>query len=358
MRSNVECLNFSELTTTDLAIWRKFQATDSSLASPYFSTSYYQAVEATRPGIKVLKFYDSGRPTAYWPFRVGPFGTARPVAGLMDDLHGIVAHRSVRLDLNQQDVGQHIGGYAFSAVPYQQRRHGLVGQIGDGNQVMDLSDGYEAWRSARAADSSNFRREWRKAEKLISDERTRILHDVIDPKSFTRLIELKREAYARAGHFDIFQLDWPRALLEQLLKSSDENGRGILSTLSIDGETAAICFCMRSQTVLHYWFPAYEAAFAKQKPGLALLFSLAKWAEQEKIKELHLGLGNAQYKRQMASWMMPVRSGALALSRLQQYATDFSSWGNRIEGLTRWSGVPSKYVRKYQRVALSGTWRA
>jgi len=358
MRSTADHLDFDDLTDRDLRHWLRFQATDASLASPYFSPAYYRAVNTVRPGIKVLRFSDNGRPVAYWPFRKGAFGTARPVAGPMDDLHGIIADPAAQIDLQQPDVRRQVGGYAFSALPYQQQRHGLTGQAGAGNQVMDLSAGTEAWHAARSLESSNFRRESRKCAKLLASPTTIVRHDVIDMKSFERLIALKKDAYQRSGHFDIFELDWPRDLLFALLKSEDEGARGVLSTLSIEGAVAAMCFCMRSQSVLHYWFPAYEATFAKQKPGLALLFSLAQWAAEEGIRELHLGLGDNQYKRHMASWMMPVRSGALALSPAQQFATEFTAWGHRVEGQNRFLNVPAKYARKYERMALSGTWRA
>ncbi|MEO1659652.1 MAG: GNAT family N-acetyltransferase [Pseudomonadota bacterium] len=358
MRSRVDELEFCDLSRADKALWGNYQAADPDLASPYFSLAYFEAVERVRPGIKVLRFYEKDRIAAFWPIRKGPMGTARPVAGTMDDLHGIIAHPSIRLDMQTDGVRRHIGGYAFSAVPYGQRRHGLHGQHGDGNQVMDLSHGYATWHAQRSAESSNFRRESRKACKLIEAETTAIHHDVIDPASFHRLIELKQDAYARSGHFDIFSLGWPKALLESLLASGNDDARGILSTLRIDGEVAAICYSMRSLTCLHYWFPAYEAGFAKLKPGLALLFSLAEWASDEGLQELHLGLGDTQYKRQMASWMMPVRGGALALSRPQQFATDFTRWGHRVEGKHRLLDVPAKYARKYERMALSGSWRA
>lgn len=358
MHSSVDYLPLRELSDLDIALWTRFQHADPALASPYFSHAYFQAVDQVRPGIKVLRFYENGRLAAYWPFRKGPLGTARPVAGTMDDLHGIIAHPKAVLDLNHPPVRRFIGGYAFSALPFEQRRHGLDGQYGSGNQVIDLSDGFDAWLASRSGESSNFRREWRKAQKLVSDPSVKVRHDVVDTASFDRLISLKREAYAGAGHFDLFKLDWPQALLLELLKSPDENARGVLSTLSIEGETAAIAYCMRSASVLHYWFPAYEAKFAKQKPGLAMLFSLAEWADQEDLTELHLGLGDTQYKRQMASWMMPVRGGTLALAPVQQIATDFSKWGARIEGQNRLLDVPAKYTRKYDRMALSGSWRA
>lgn len=358
MHSSVDHLNLSDLSDIDAETWARFQAADPVLSSPYFSLAYFKAVDKVRPGVKVMRFYDCGRISGYWPFRKGPFGTARPVAGTMDDLHGIIAHPKASADLNDPILRRHIGGYAFSAVPSQQRRHGLRGQYGSGNQVMDLSQGYDAWLEGRSADSSNFRREWRKAQKLLDTPHVTVHHDLIDQASFDRLIELKREAYHRAGHFDLFKLKWPRALLTELLKSSDDAARGVLSTLRIEGEIAAIAYCMRSTRALHYWFPAYEANFAKQKPGLALLFALAQWADQERLTELHLGLGDTQYKRQMASWMMPVRGGTLALAPPQQLATDFSKWGARIEGNNRLLDVPAKYTRKYERMALSGSWRA
>lgn len=358
MRSSVDYLDFDQLTDIDVQVWTRLQSADPSLASPYFSYAYVKAVNTVRPGVKVLKLHQRGQIAAYWPFRKGPLGTARPVAGPMDDLHGIIAHPKAVLDLSQPAIRRSIGGYSFSATPFSQRRHGLTGQYGSGNQVMDLSDGYDAWREARSTESSNFRREWRKVENLLSDPGVKVRHDIVDGESFDRLIELKREAYAGAGHFDLFKLNWPKALLLELLKSDDDHARGVLSTLSIDGETAAMAYCMRSTSVLHYWFPAYEAKFAKQKPGLALLFALAEWADDEGLQEIHLGLGETQYKRQMASWMMPVRGGALALAPAQQFATDFSKWSTHIEGPNWFLNVPAKYARKYERMALTGSWRA
>ena len=128
MRSSVDYLDFDQLTDIDVQVWTRLQSADSSLASPYFSYAYFNAVNSVRPGIKVLRFHQRGQIAAYWPFRKGPFGTARPVAGTMDDLQGIIAHPKAILDFSQPAVRRSIGGYAFSAVPFSQRRHGLAGQ--------------------------------------------------------------------------------------------------------------------------------------------------------------------------------------------------------------------------------------
>lgn len=358
MATKSDIIDFADLTGADREAWAALQASDPFLRSPYFSYSYAAASNIARPGVKVLKFSDGRTPVAYWPVRPGPLGTARPVGGPMDDLHGIIAAPETVLDLCQRSVTRHVGGYAFTAAPYTQQRHGLTGHIGDGNQVMDLSAGYDAWLAERQSASSNFRREHRKVDALLKAPGTVVAHDVVDDAAFDRLLELKQVAYYQSGHFPLFSLEWPRRLQETLAERKASDARGVLSTLHIEGELAAITYCMRSERVMHYWFPAYESRYAKLKPGLALLFSLAQWSAGEGIEELHLGLGGMQYKRQLATYMAPVRAGALALAAPQKIATSASSLAARIEGRHRLLDIPAKFARKYHRVMLAGALRA
>ncbi|MEM9937447.1 MAG: GNAT family N-acetyltransferase [Pseudomonadota bacterium] len=352
---NVSTLDLGSLSAADRQAWTRFREQDALLASPYFSIAYLEAVEAVRPGLKIVRFADGETPIGFLPIRKGWLGTSRPPAGPMDDLHGLVAAPHTDIDLQAPDVAKHLSGYAFSAVPFNQRRHGLHGQVSEGNQVLDLSEGFDAYIEARGAVSSNFRRTWRKVSRLLHDNRMDAEHQIIDPESFDRLIKLKRQAFAEASYFDLFDLTWPRALLEQLVQSNDVSAQGVLSKLCIDGELAAVCFCMRSEHVLHYWFPAYELKFQTHKAGLALLFSLAEWAAISGMREMHLGLGDTQYKRLMANYRMPVRQGTFARGRMQEFATCMTKWGNAIEARGGLQGLPAKLSRKYERVALAGT---
>ncbi|MDJ0920320.1 MAG: GNAT family N-acetyltransferase [Henriciella sp.] len=350
----VSSLLLKTLSDADRTAWADFRQQDPLLASPYFSLAYLEAVEKARPGIDILRFTEGDTVIGFLPIRKGWFGTTRPVAGPMDDLHGVIAAPSAVIDLHAPDIAPHLSGYTFSAVPFNQRRHGLHGSASEGNQVLDLSNGFDAYIDARAAFSSNFRRTWRKVGRLLQDKRTVTRHQINDPASFTRLIDLKRTAFETAGYFDLFTLDWPLDLLETLAASSNPDAQGILSKLEIDGELAAVCFCMRSEHVLHYWFPAYEAKFQSHKAGLALLFSLADWAASQGLQEMHLGLGNTQYKRLMASYRVPVRQGALAIGPAQKVGTRFTRWGAGIEPKGGLRSLPSKLARKYERVALAG----
>jgi len=269
----------------------------------------------------------------------------------MDDLHGLICAPNTQIDLTESNVRRHLGGYGFSAVPYEQTRHGLCGQGGDGNQVIDLSDGFEAWHSARSSINSSFRREFRKAEKLLNRSDVAVRHNVSDPKILTRLMELKSDAYQKSGYFDLFSLDWPNNLLRELFSSKQSESRAIISTLELEGKTIAISLCLRAPLVLHYWFPAYEPEFRKLKPGLALLFAQVRWASEQGMREFHLGLGDMQYKRQFASWMMPVRHGRLDLSLPQKFSGQVRQFSAMLEGRHKVSDIPAKLFRKLDRVA-------
>ncbi|MEQ8557450.1 MAG: GNAT family N-acetyltransferase [Henriciella sp.] len=355
MTQTATLLPLPALSANDKASWTSFRAEDPSLASPYFALSYLQTLEKVHPGIEVLKVCEGERTVGFLPFRRDLIGTCRPPDGPLADLHGVIASPDSAIDLSTALETAGLGGYAFSAVPYQQARHGLSGMTGEGNQIIDLSAGYDGWLAERYEANSAFRRTHRKILKLFDDHEIEITHDRFDPRVFNRLIELKQDGYASAGHFDVFSLGWPQALLDALCHEETGEVRGVMSVMKINGEVAAACLCMRSASVLHYWYPGYEKAFADLKPGHAMLFSLAEWAAGEGISEFHLGLGNVQYKRQMASYAAPVRQGVLAVATPQKILTRFNAWSQAREASGgRLFALPAKLARKVDRVALMG----
>lgn len=355
MPMNATILRLPDLGDADAAAWRRFQAADPALASPYFCLDYLTTLETVHPGVRVLRVGPADAPAGYLPYRKDMFGLARPADGLLGDLHGVIAMPETRLDLAEALNSTGIGGYAFSALPYEQVRHGLRGNNGDGNQIVDLSQGYESYLRERYDYSSSFRRTHRKVLGFLENPALTIDHKTFDEEAFKRLIELKQQGYARAGHFDIFQLGWPEQLLRKLADSESGEVKGILSIMRLEGELVAACFCMQSASVLHYWFPGYEDRFADQKPGHAMLFSLIEWAAAQGVTEVHLGLGNVQYKRQMASFTAPVRQGTLGVGLPQKALAGFHGWSTRREAEGRRLGaVSAKLSRKIDRVAMSG----
>lgn len=355
MKHTATCLPLSALTDQDRSAWRAMRTGDDALASPYFSLDYLTVLDSVYPGVEVLRVTDAGTPVAFLPYRRDMIGTGRAPDGLLGDLHGVIAAPDTRIDLLAMLRQCGLGGYAYSAAPYQQARHGLAGISGEGNQVMDLTTGFEGYLAERYEASSSFRRTHRKIEKLLDSGEVQITHDTFNEAAFRRLIELKQDGYAGAGHFDVFSLGWPEALLRSLTGTPGGDVSGVFSIMKIGGEFAAACFCMRSERVLHYWFPGYEKAFSESKPGHAMLFSLAEWAAGQGIREFHLGLGNVQYKRQMASFAAPVRAGAVAVGAPQKLVAGFHAWSSEREARRQRLGrFTAKLARKLERVSIVG----
>jgi CelD/BcsL family acetyltransferase involved in cellulose biosynthesis len=48
---------------------------------------------------------------------------------------------------------------------------------------------------------------------------------------------------------------------------------------------------MRSKTLWHYWFTAYDPAFAKYSPGTILLLQMAERASELGISAIDMGRG-------------------------------------------------------------------
>ena len=66
---------------------------------------------------------------------------------------------------------------------------------------------------------------------------------------------------------------------------------------------------MRSPTVLHYWFPAYDVSYAKYSPGSLLLLDISRSAAALGLREIELGHGQEAYKVAATDRAIPIASG-------------------------------------------------
>jgi hypothetical protein len=87
----------------------------------------------------------------------------------------------------------------------------------------------------------------------------------------------------------------------------------MLSLLYAGDRLVAGHFGMRSRTVWHYWFPAYDAEMAKYSPGLILLLKMAEYAPSIGLRTIDLGKGMCLYKERLMSAAVPLASGSIEL---------------------------------------------
>jgi len=305
---NVTAVKPADLTPAERAAWQAFVDADPALASPYFSLGFLDAVNGARRDTRVLVARRRGDIIAFLPLHAGLMGHARPLAGPLGDHHGLIAAPGIDLDLGEMLKAGGVGVFGFHGglagqAPF--RRHALER---DGSWVIDLSGGYDAFVEARCAvDAKAFRNLRARRRKLegaeggfdfrINDDRPEVLQTALAWKS---------AQYKRTGVFDAFSVRWTVNLLNNI-KAND--CRLQVSSLEIGGRLAAVHVGMRTDRVLHYWFPAYDPEFSSFGPGLALLMEICQVMAADGVSEVHLGPGDYDFKSQLASWQIGLVGG-------------------------------------------------
>ena len=85
----------------------------------------------------------------------------------------------------------------------------------------------------------------------------------------------------------------------------------ISSDRLLKNELIAAHMGMRSHSIWHYWFPAYNPRFSKYSPGLILLLKMAESAASLGLSRIDLGRGDEQYKSRLASGVITVSRGSV-----------------------------------------------
>ena len=302
------------LSADEREAWRALQCADPRLASPYFSLEYVEAVAAVRSDVRVIVRARCGAPQAFLPVQLDPLGHARPVGGPLSDHHGVIGPVSGPAQLTDMLRRAGVGVFDFHGALGFQNAFQNRGFTVDGSWVIDLSDGYDAWRSRRKKPGGNTLRTILVSERKLSERRGNVefrLEDD-DPALFEALFAWKSEQYRQAGYFDVFSTDWTRRLLAVLMNVPEPSGaRGVVSSLRVDGALAAVHFGMLGGGVLHYWFPAYAPEFQKDGAGNALLVRILQNAGVLGVREVHLGPGAYRYKASLSDWQFPLVQGFL-----------------------------------------------
>lgn len=352
----VETCRAQALSPLQRDAWRSFQAQSPALSSPYFSLGFLDAMARVRGDTRVLVISEAGQITGFLPLHRGALGHARPLGGPLSDHHGIIAAPGRVFDLETilRKAGLKVFDF-FGALGAQDAFRAHAQEI-DGSWVIDLSGGYEDWLATRSAIEPKAFRNLRARRRKLEEESANFAFRINDerPEVLAKALEWKSAQYRRTGHFDVFSVDWTRGMIAALVGGGLENAHGLVSSLEIDGRLAAIHVGMRSEQVLHYWFPVYDPEFSRLGPGLNLLMEIARELAAEGLHEIHLGPGEYDFKRELASWQFPLVTGFATAPSLAGTARHLAS---RIEHaaerlpLGAVSTLPGRAFRRLDRYA-------
>ncbi|ABI65975.1 GNAT family N-acetyltransferase [Maricaulis maris] len=309
----------SELTDAERGAWRAFLAAEPTLASPYFALEFAECCEEARDDTRVLVVREAGVISGFLPFQAGRLGFARPLAGPLGDVQGVIAPRVQTPDPARWLALARVPVFEFHNALASQAGFARAGGIPDGSWIIDVADGFDAWQASRKSINAKAMRNIATRLRRLEEVDGGYSFKMADyrPEVFETMIRLKRDQYRRTGVFDVFSVDWTGKLLKAILRRQTDQFSGVCSSLSVGGQIVAVHVGMASDRMCHYWFPAYEPDHSRLSPGVLLLVEMARTACAFGHLGVELGTGDYGFKKDLATSQTGLVSGRFTTGGLR-----------------------------------------
>ncbi|MEU1853355.1 GNAT family N-acetyltransferase [Streptomyces sp. NPDC019990] len=306
-------LRADELGPNDRKMWREIRTESQAPPNPFLDPVFTTAVGRVRPGARVAVLQDDGLPVGYFPYERGPLGQGRAIGLGVSDSQGAVLRPGLRLDARGLLRACALSSWEFDNLEAGQGMFVPYAAEELASPVVDLGEGFERYTERLRARSASFLRQTLAKERKLARQagEVRFVHDARDPEALRALMGWKSAQYRRTGRRDRFAQEWITRLVGLLAESEEPECRGVLSVLYAAGRPVAAHFGLRSRTVLSWWFPAYDRAYAKYSPGLVLQLRMLEAAAADGIETVDLGSGPARYKESFKTGDVRVYEGAV-----------------------------------------------
>jgi len=310
-----------------LAQWRALQHSNPELASPCFVPEFTQAVAAVRNDVEIAVIKQDSEVAAIFPYQRRPGARGVPVGGIVSDYHGLICRPDFFCDPRELLKACGLISWDFDRLLATQQSFKPFHRLCEPSALIDLSQGYESYVSERRAAGTE---QIKKCMTLVRRLELEVgpinfIPHSPDKNALLQVLNWKSDQYRKTGWRDLFALKWGRSLVERIHATQSEGFAGMLSLLYAGDHLLAGHLGMRSRTIWHYWFPAYDPQFAKYSPGLLLLLKMCEHAPRMGLRTIDLGTGMTLYKRRLMNASVSVAEGSI----------ERPSWLSLVRGMRR-----------------------
>jgi CelD/BcsL family acetyltransferase involved in cellulose biosynthesis len=293
--------------------WRFFQESNPELANPCFSPEFVQSVAKVRDDVEVAILESDGVSVGFFPFQRKGRSRAIPVGGIVSDYQGLVCGPEFHCDPRQLLKKCGLVAWDFDRLLATQSSFRSFHRLCEPSAQIDLSHGYQAYAAERCVAGTRQLRDCEYSMRRLEREvgPLRFVACSNDTGALERVMDWKSQQYRRSRWPDLFATDWGRSLVERIHAVQNRTFAGMLSLLYAGPFLLAGHLGMRSQTVWHYWFPAYDRQFANYSPGLILLLKMAQAAEELGLRSIDVGTGISLYKKRLMNTSVDVAEGSV-----------------------------------------------
>jgi len=303
------------LSPRQLQAWDQIQQTVPGLESPYFRPEFTQQVAAVRDDVEVGILEEGNDICGFFPYQRGAWRVGYPVGGRLSDFQAVIALPHAVWDARELVQACGLRSWRFHHLLAAQQPFAPYQESTAVSPVMDLSEGFEAYcRRAQSSVIPQVQRKTRKLEREVGPLRFDFQSG--EREALLTIRQWKSQQYRESEIVDPFTFDWITQLVEQIFERREPQFSGVLSTLHAGDRLVAAHFGMRSGSVLHWWFPAYDREFARYSPGSILLLEIARAAESQGIRRIDLGKGEETYKTWFSTGAIALASGIVGESPL------------------------------------------
>jgi CelD/BcsL family acetyltransferase involved in cellulose biosynthesis len=308
----------ASLGSSELARWAELQQ-QPVYRSPFFRPEFSVAMAELRE-VRVAVIEDAGTVIGFFPYEAMSSRAGRPVGWPRSNYHGPVLADGAEVDLRRLVRACDLATWSFDHLPAELSRFADHSYASGRSPYLDLSEGFEPYLQARRKRSDVRDTLGKTARKLAREVGpARFVTESPDAGLLSQLVQWKRAQYAETGVRDVLADEASRALLEHFHAVRGTQFAGALSVLYAGDVVAALQFGLRSATIWHCWFPAYNRELSKYSPGLMLLLELAREAARLGVREIDLGKGEAPYKLALSTGSHELLEGCLGATALSAF---------------------------------------
>jgi CelD/BcsL family acetyltransferase involved in cellulose biosynthesis len=301
------------LNSEQVAIWRQLQQSNPELANPCFSPEFAQAVAAVRSDVEVALIAQGREVVGIFSFQRKGRSRGVPTGGIVSDYQGLICRPGFTCDPLNLLKACGLIAWDFDRLLASQNSFIPYHRLCEPSAQIDLSDGYQSYVGQRRAAGTHQINHcdymMRRMEREIGP--LRFVPHSSDPKLLAQVLAWKSQQYRRSGWRDLFATGWGRALVEHIHATHTTAFAGMLSLLYAGQQLVAGHLGMRSDSVWHYWFPAFDRQFGKFSPGLILLMKMAQYAEELGLRSIDVGTGITLYKKRLMNASLSVAEGSV-----------------------------------------------
>ena len=301
--------------------------------SPYYHPEYTLAVAAVRSDVRLLVMEDVGRICGFFPFHQTAKG-ALTVGEILTDYQGPVADMNLQLPVKTLLKAMRTSYFGFNHMPSERLEFSRHAWQHSRSLQLNLDGGFAAYsqRLMQQRDASLLKKVDTNRRKLRNKfGELRFEMQSISQTDFDGLLAGKSEQFRRTGgtQHDLFAVPWIRAMVQRLFQTRQPAFSGIFSVLFVGERMIAAHFGLRSEQVLHYWFPWYDTEYAGYSPGLILLASCAEGAAEQGLRIIDLGRGEQAYKQRFTTGYQALCEGAVSSPMLVASAHGYYHQGRQ-----------------------------